>query len=43
MPKLSELIQSPQFELTDTQGRLVRLSEQLAKGPVVLALLRGFV
>jgi len=43
---VSELIQTgepaPDFELIDTQGRSVRLS-QLRGRPVVLAFLRGFL
>jgi peroxiredoxin len=42
---MTELIQegepAPDFELTDTQGRNVRLS-QFRGRPVVLAFLRGF-
>ncbi len=33
---------APDFELTDTQDRTVRLSDYRGK-PVVLALLRGFM
>jgi peroxiredoxin len=43
MPKhLVENLQAPDFELIDTQGRTVNLTEYLTKGPVVLVLLRGF-
>jgi peroxiredoxin len=40
---IKENILAPDFELEDTNGRLVRLSDYHGKGPVVLALLRGFV
>ena len=40
---LVETLQAPDFELVDTQGRSVNLSEYLSKGPVVLVLLRGFM
>jgi len=33
---------APDFELVDTQGRTVRLSDYRGK-PVILALLRGFM
>jgi peroxiredoxin len=33
---------APDFELNDTQGRLIRLSDYRGKG-VVLVLLRGFM
>jgi peroxiredoxin len=33
---------APDFELTDTQGRTIRLSDYRGK-PVVLVLLRGFM
>ncbi len=36
-------VKAPDFELLDTSGRSVRLSEYTAKGPVVLVLTRGFV
>lgn len=32
---------APDFTLRDTHGREVRLSDVLARGPVVLVLLRG--
>ncbi len=34
---------APDFELTDVQGNLVRLSDFRGKKPVVLAFLRGFM
>lgn len=40
--KLEILVQAPDFELTDTQGRALRLSELWKERPVVLVLLRGF-
>lgn len=33
---------APEFELTDTRGRLVRLTDYRGK-PIVLAFLRGFL
>jgi hypothetical protein len=43
MPKyLSILADAPDFELIDTLGNLVRLSDYLGKQEVVLVLLRGF-
>lgn len=36
-------LQAPDFELTDLQGKQVRLSDYRGKHPVVLVLLRGFV
>ena len=33
---------APEFELTDPQGRVVRLSDYRGK-PIVLAFLRGFL
>lgn len=41
--KLEKLAAAPDFELKDTQGTLVRLSDFRGKQPVVLAVLRGFV
>ncbi len=41
--KLIEQVKAPDFELTDTQGRVVRLSSYTSQGPVVLVLTRGFV
>jgi len=34
---------APDFELKDTRGESVRLSNFLGKNPVVLAFLRGFM
>ena len=34
---------APDFELTDVNGNLVRLSDSRGKKPVVLAFLRGFM
>ena len=34
---------APDFELTDVNGNLVRLSDLRGKKPVVLAFLRGFM
>jgi peroxiredoxin len=34
---------APDFELTDTSGNLIRLSDFRGKKPVVLAFLRGFM
>jgi len=34
---------APDFELTDTGGTLVRLSDFRGRKPVVLAFLRGFM
>ncbi len=39
---LNEEAQAPEFELKDTHGKTVRLSDYRGR-PVVLALLRGFV
>jgi peroxiredoxin len=43
MKKLAEQVQAPDFELKDTQGNLVRLSDYRGKQPVVLVLTRGFI
>ena len=43
MPRMTEDVEAPQFELTDTQGRLIRLSDFTTRNPVVLVLLRGFM
>jgi hypothetical protein len=44
MPKKIEThIPAPDFELTDTQSRLVKLSDLWSEKYVVLVLLRGFV
>ena len=40
--KLEELSQAPDFELKDTQGNLVRLSDLRGK-PVLLVMTRGFI
>ncbi len=34
---------APEFELTDVNGDLIRLSDFRRKSPVVLAFLRGFM
>jgi len=34
---------APEFELTDANGDLIRLSDFRGKAPVVLAFLRGFM
>ena len=41
--RLEMLAQAPDFELKDTQGRVVRLADFRGKQPVVLVLTRGFV
>ena len=41
--RLAEMAVAPDFELTDTHGNLVRLSDYRGKNPVVLVLLRGFM
>lgn len=41
--RLSRMMEAPDFELTDTQGNLIRLSDFRGKKPVVLVLLRGFI
>jgi peroxiredoxin len=40
--KIKENIIAPDFELVDTQGRTIRLSEFRGKKIVVLVLMRGF-
>jgi peroxiredoxin len=40
--KLTVLADAPDFELTDTHGSTVRLSDYHGKQEVVLVLLRGF-
>lgn len=34
---------APDFELADTEGRMIRLSDYFGRQPVVLAFLRGFL
>jgi peroxiredoxin len=41
--KLSEQVKAPDFELVDTNGRMVRLSAYTSQSPIVLVLTRGFV
>jgi peroxiredoxin len=41
--KISENVIAPDFELIDTQGRTIRLSEFRNKKIVVLVLMRGFM
>jgi peroxiredoxin len=36
-------IPAPKFELTDTNGQIIKLVDYRGKQPVVLVLLRGFV
>jgi len=36
-------LSAPDFELTDVNGNLIRLSDFRGKKPVVLAFLRGFM
>ncbi len=40
-PGLPVGAEAPDFELTDSMGRVVRLSERLLRGPVVLSFFRG--
>ncbi len=40
--RITRLVTAPDFELKDTQGRAVRLSDYHGR-PVVLVLLRGFI
>lgn len=40
--KVEDGIQAPDFELADTRGEKIRLSDYRGK-PVVLVLLRGFI
>ena len=41
--KIKEKVTAPDFELVDTQGRTIRLSELRGKKVVVLVLMRGFM
>lgn len=41
--QLKQKTTAPDFELTDTRDRLIRLSDYRGKQPVVLVLTRGFV
>jgi peroxiredoxin len=41
--RLTSGLIAPNFELTDTQGRSIKLSDFLGKNNVVLVLNRGFV
>ncbi len=41
--RLEKLEAAPDFELTDVQGKRVRLSEVYQQQPVVLVLNRGFM
>jgi peroxiredoxin len=41
--KLEKLTVAPDFELKDTRGEVVRLSEVCSRQPVVLVMNRGFV
>jgi peroxiredoxin len=44
MPQMIDILaKAPDFELTDTQGQLLKLSELSQEKYVVLVLLRGFV
>ncbi len=36
-------IPAPEFELTDTNGQIIKLADYRSRQPVVLVLLRGFV
>lgn len=40
--EIAEMTLAPDFELTDTNGKTIRLSEYRGQ-PVVLVLLRGFM
>ncbi len=40
--KLITGMSAPDFELSDTNGRTVRLSDYCGRGPVVLVFNRGF-
>ena len=41
--RLEKLAPAPDFELKDTQGRTVQLSDYRGNQPVVLVMTRGFV
>jgi peroxiredoxin len=41
--KIKENVTAPDFELIDTQGKTIRLSEFRGKKIVVLVLMRGFM
>ena len=41
--RLQDLAVAPDFELKDTQGNTVRLSDFRGKQPVMLVMTRGFV
>ena len=43
MQKMTVLTEAPDFELKDTRGNLVRLSDFCGKQPVVLVMTRGFI
>ena len=36
-------VPAPEFELTDTNGQIIKLADYRGKQPVILVLLRGFV
>lgn len=41
-PRIEDRVMAPDFELTDTKGEKIRLSNYRGK-PVVLVMLRGFM
>jgi peroxiredoxin len=43
MERLTSGVSAPDFELTDTNGNKVKLSDFRSKQKVVLVLMRGFV